>query len=81
MQNLFALCLSHRIQKAYYSDVKYKSSFFCKAGRFWVGTKGRETGAGILPPEQGSLVSMHDAECLLVKTELKLVNFSLELNF
>ena len=42
--------------------------FFCKVGRFWVGTKGRETGAGILPPEQGSLVSMHDAECLLVKT-------------
>ena len=82
MHNLFTLCLSHKIQKAYYPDVKYKSSFFffCKAGRFWVGTKGRETGAGILPPEQGSLVSMHDAECLLVKTELKLVNFSLELN-
>lgn len=28
-------------------------------GRFWVGTKGRETGAGILPPEQGSLFSLN----------------------
>ena len=73
MRNLFVLCLSHKIQKAYYPDVKCKSSFFFrKAGRFWVGTKGRETGAGILPPEQGSLVSMHDAECLLVKTELSM---------
>ena len=28
MHNLFALCLSHKIQKAYYPDVKYESSFF-----------------------------------------------------
>lgn len=28
------------------------------AGRFWAGTKGRETGVGILPPEQGSLFSL-----------------------
>ena len=77
MRNLFALCLNDKIQKAYYPDVKYKSSFFLQ-GRKILGWHKRP---GILPPEQGSLVSMHDAECLLVKTELKLVNFSLELNF